>query len=860
MAGSAKEFSRLLTEAIRLIKSHEDKSIAAIQDELGYAIGRAGPTIEHWRKGNLPAYHEQTAALVQALVTRVDLKQAWYRRLLSTAGYPNPEQLLATLSSSLPVAQGAPPTGSAPTEQVLSTQSKQTPTSGEWPILPPERPPQTVTLFGQQRLLIRLKERLTKTHWATITGMPGVGKTALAGALLAWLQWPDEKVFWYTIRGKEGLSDIVWRLTDFLAWHGLADFQRALHSPNPPPTAILLDALLHAIRNQGYLLCFDDFHLLDEQPVVEHLLRTLDAHARQKAVNILLISREMPKFARAREAEVVNGLDQAESAGLLQHQGYPIQPDQIAALHLLTQGNPQLLLLVADLLQHSAEPHTLLTTVIRAAPVENYLLHEVDARISDQERAVMQAVATLGSDAATADLVEAVSTLKQVKQHLTNLVERHLLNREQRGAEVRYHQHAIVRNFYYDTLSRSELRTLHQRAAAHYLTERGDQLQAALHFERANDGQRAVQLLIATPLAQLLRQGRAQAATVLLEKLAADDGRIWHDQRSRIAMCTLRGHIYRLLGLYHRSVELFETALQQSTVPVDRAKLLIELGTSHYARGQFTAAKAFYLQSLALYQAEGVQQGYAELYNGLGWACYRLGQLAEANAHFAHGQPFADQYQQEQLRARIDQGLGLIAYREGRLTDAEQSFVASRRRFADLGESWHEADAVSNLGMIYDDRGEHQRARQLWEEAIALWEPVANINSLITTYCNLGDSYTLTGDHQAATITYSTALQLAEKSDELLMLSYATARLADAQLALDNVEIALTLATRAHEIATTGNYRSELGISCRVLGAIWTRLADRHQAAAYYEQALQLLEETNEKVELAKAQANYQKC
>ena len=52
----SEEFGRLLSEAIHTLKEHQGKSIAIVQDELGYALGRkGGSAIEYWRSGALPA-------------------------------------------------------------------------------------------------------------------------------------------------------------------------------------------------------------------------------------------------------------------------------------------------------------------------------------------------------------------------------------------------------------------------------------------------------------------------------------------------------------------------------------------------------------------------------------------------------------------------------------------------------------------------------------------------------------------------------------------------------------------------------------------------------------------------------------
>ena len=92
MAGTGELFAQLLTEGIYRIRLKEAKTVSAIQDELGYALGRnGGSVIERWRKGHLPPQLDDVESLARLLVERGDLDRAWLLRFLQSAGYPHPE-------------------------------------------------------------------------------------------------------------------------------------------------------------------------------------------------------------------------------------------------------------------------------------------------------------------------------------------------------------------------------------------------------------------------------------------------------------------------------------------------------------------------------------------------------------------------------------------------------------------------------------------------------------------------------------------------------------------------------------------------------------------------------------------------
>lgn len=112
------EFGKLLTDAIYRIRSIEGrgKSVQIVQDELGYAIGRdsGGSSIEHWRKGNAPANHQEVEALLREIVRRTDLDRAWAERFLRSGHHPFPERVRDTL---FPASQSPGVKPQRPTEQ-----------------------------------------------------------------------------------------------------------------------------------------------------------------------------------------------------------------------------------------------------------------------------------------------------------------------------------------------------------------------------------------------------------------------------------------------------------------------------------------------------------------------------------------------------------------------------------------------------------------------------------------------------------------------------------------------------------------------------------------------------------------------
>jgi hypothetical protein len=84
------KFGRLLKTAVRKIALQENKNIAVIQDELGYALGRetGGAAIQFWERGNIPAKRQDVEQLRQELARLNGLSQEEATLFAAYAGYP----------------------------------------------------------------------------------------------------------------------------------------------------------------------------------------------------------------------------------------------------------------------------------------------------------------------------------------------------------------------------------------------------------------------------------------------------------------------------------------------------------------------------------------------------------------------------------------------------------------------------------------------------------------------------------------------------------------------------------------------------------------------------------------------------
>ncbi|HEU4324705.1 MAG TPA: CHAT domain-containing protein [Roseiflexaceae bacterium] len=683
-------------------------------------------------------------------------------------------------------------------------------------ILPPPAiyVPEAASFLGRAEELRAMQQRLDQSGLLMITGMPGVGKTMLA-ATLARRVAPPDRIFWHSFTAGENLDALIWLLAGMLARHGQHGLweliQQARQSGGQlPPAEVLLGYLAKTLVGQGYLLCLDDLHLIEDDPRVEQLIDRLRPELARGTLGLIITSRRVPPFARESDLAPLSGLTREDARALLELRGVLLDEMPLDVLHQQTGGNAQLLTLALDALQREQRPAKLLAALLETSDIERFLLREVDAGLSEGERSVMQALATLLDEGGTRTAIEALLDEGGLRRTLRGLADRSLLQTSESPDGTVFRQHAIVQAFYYGELSRRERQTLHRRAAAFFEADGEAPLRAAVHHERGNDVRRAAEIA-SVSARELFNQGQGSTLAALLERLSGQalDEQLW----ARVVLA--RGEILVLLQPGDTAQHCFQTVLERLECQPDtteRRRLAARAcrGMGDLLEIQNPAeAREWLRRGLDLLgDVDRTEAGWLHL--RLGAVLMLSGDDDGAAAALAQSLVLLPQEAHEP-RGRVELNLGVLACQHGELVQGEHHFQRALAEFERGGIYWLEAGVCQNLGMIRMINGDWPGAAEMYSQGIVQARELGLIYDLLALQNNLGVLRICQGRLAEARVTLDDALASAIASGLRENQVHLLVNLADLELRCTHWGAAADLLARAGPLAEELELRGQIG-------------------------------------------------
>jgi len=235
------------------------------------------------------------------------------------------------------------------------------------------------------------------------------------------------------------------------------------------------------------------------------------------------------------------------------------------------------------------------------------------------------------------------------------------------------------------------------------------------------------------------------------------------------------------------------------------------------------------------------------------WA-YLLGIMGEYGEALKQYEELLRKNPRASLELAIHNNMGIAYLVLGRMKSAENEF----RKCLQLSEkdTYGMASALGNLGIVFMDKGELEKAREYYEKALEIHRELGNKLGMANQLGNLGNVFMDKGELEKAREYHEKALEIHRELGNKLGMASALGNLGNVFRQLGELEKAREYHEKALEIhRELGN---KLGMANQLgnLGNVFAQLGELEKAREYHEKALKLDEELGNKLGMAQDYGN----
>lgn len=241
--------------------------------------------------------------------------------------------------------------------------------------------------YGRERELAAAMLSLAEAPVLVVTGLAGIGKTALGSKICEELRG-TRSIFWRRVRPWDTAIDLALRLASFLRALGKARLYSYLKGSSPKVLSRIEELLAVDFTGLGALIVLDDVHTASKEAnSFFSILR--ESLKGQTETNVLMLSRSVPDFYSRREVKLegsveeifLRGLDPASCEALLAELG--VEESQVANLVAQSRGSPLFLRILARM--------GIKTVSAKAwTELETYISEQIEPSLSKEERDCLQ--------------------------------------------------------------------------------------------------------------------------------------------------------------------------------------------------------------------------------------------------------------------------------------------------------------------------------------------------------------------------------------------------------------------------------------------------------------------------------------
>lgn len=321
-------------------------------------------------------------------------------------------------------------------------------------------------------------------------------------------------------------------------------------------------------------------------------------------------------------------------------------------------------------------------------------------------------------------------------------------------------------------------------------------------------------------------------------------------QSIRLDAFEMIGRLYASSGQYKEGLAFSEQYHQEANTYTHQRWALLRIGTNAYHLGENKRALWAYQTTLELSQQEADEPGIASAYSSIASVYSSLGRLTDAVTYFHRAIELFKQLGQPDSEAGSWNRLGLVYQQLGEIDKA----IDAHQRYLHFIESTTPPSsyllmiALDNLGEDHLVGYDTETAHRYFARALALADKEPNPHIVADLYRNQGLAYCYAGNLEAGLQNLRHAYALSQEDSEVSITAQALFSLAWGELEAGNVEAGFESARKLLSLAGETGARGHYANAIHVLGRYYQQIGDTQTAEQYWQEAVYLAHEMNQRL------------
>lgn len=211
------------------------------------------------------------------------------------------------------------------------------------------------------------------------------------------------------------------------------------------------------------------------------------------------------------------------------------------------------------------------------------------------------------------------------------------------------------------------------------------------------------------------------------------------------------GNNYHALSNYDQALSYYEKQMSSLNVPFMLSRALCHAGLIYYELGEFDKAEQYYMQAIELKKNEPADNELDSVYLNLGLLQWNKGNFNKAIEFYGLAREISKKMGNRANLALIAGNMGNVYFEQNRFEQALDCYLYLKDICIELGDTRGLAMAYSNIGSIYFEfRSDIDSAEKYFLKATELFIEISEKIGRNVTYANLGRLYTEKGNYDRA--------------------------------------------------------------------------------------------------------------